>query len=331
MAFANMIFELCGELNVPSPLAQSRINEALQAIYDDYRWSFQLLEDGFFTPGLQFSSGLQSIGTITTVLGSTSIVGDATAAAQWVAYVGPPLFTQFQIRNPNGSLYNIVAFDGVNTITIDRPWRDSAAAGQAYMIYQAYFTAPVADFKRFYEIADTQNNWCLDYWSKTRLDLSIEDPQRIIFNLPSYVVPYERDNRPNTATPGYMMFELWPHPLTQLPYAFMYERSGPLLVKPGDTLSAPLTEEMVKWKARETIYLFKEGQKGDGVARGAGADWKFLAGAASAEYKKHAHRVQEKDKAMVDLYFTQFRRWPTSYSQGEPFSTVNSTLNVGRF
>jgi len=328
--FQDMAFQLAGELGVPMPFARTLINEALGDIYDTQLWSFQMQEAGWLTPGLLFASGTQSAGTITTTAQGTTIVGNATAAAAWVAYSGLPLLTQCQIRSPYYSLYNIVAFDGVNTFTIDRPWMEPAGAGQAYMVYQAYFAAQVSDFKRFLEIRDTSLNNVMDYWTYSRKDLAIIDPQRVVFNNPSYVVPYETDNRANSATSGYMLFELWPHPLSVFPYTYSYLRRGVTLSLPADTIPSPLTEELVKWKAKEAAYLWKESQKGDGVARGSGADFKFLALAAAAESKKKMKSCSDRDRDLAQLYFDRFVRNAAIGSDGEAFATTNSQLNVGR-
>lgn len=328
-----MWFEIAGELGMPVPLAQTRINEALGAIYDEQTWSFQLAEAGWLTGGLLFSTGTQSTGTITTTALGTTIVGNATAAAAWVAYNNAgnlPLLTQCQIRSPYYSLYNIVSFDGVNTFTIDRPWTEPSGALQAYMVYQAYFAAPTSDWKRFFEIRDTTNNAIVDYWSYNRKDLARMDAQRTVFgpSIPTYIVPYESDNRANSATLGYMLFEMWPHPLSVLPFSMSYLRRGNLLSLPADTVPYPLTEEMVKWKTKEAAYLWKESQKGDGVQRGSGADWKFLAGAAAAEYKAARKRIADRDRDMVQLYFDRFERYSVG-PFGEPFATLNSQLNIG--
>jgi hypothetical protein len=326
-----MSFEIAGTLGVPMPLAQTFLNEALGQIYDEQIWSFQLGEAGWITPGLLFSTGTQSKGTITTTSYGTTIVGDATAAVAWVAYSGLPLLTQCQIRSPYYSLYNIVAFDGVNTLTIDRPWTEPFGAAQSYMIYQAYFPAPVSDWKRFFEIRDTTNNANVDYWSYSRRDLARMDAERVVFgpSIPTFIVPYEVDNRTNSATLGYMLFEMWPHPLSVLPFTMSYRRRGNLLSLPANTVPYPFTEDMVKWRAKEAAYLWKESQKGDGVKRGEGADWKFLAGAARAEYKKIKKDIARTDEDMVQLFFDRFRRDSTE-PFGEPYATLNSQLNIGR-
>ncbi len=127
-----------------------------------------------------------------------------------------------------------------------------------------------------------------------------------------------------------MLFELWPHPLSVFPYTFSFLRRGPLLSLPTDTLSVPLTEELVKWKAKEAGYLWKESQKGDGVARGSGADWRFLAGAAATEAGKAKKRCADRDRDMMQLYFDRYVRNASIGGNAEPFATINAGLNIGR-
>ncbi len=334
MSYQQMVFRLVGEIpGLPFPLAQTYINQALEDIYDRIQWSFQLAESGWLTPGLQFASGNQSAGTITTVAYSDQVVGDATASAAWLAYLTAgtlPLITQFQIRSPYYSLYSIVAYDGISTLTLDRPWMEPAGVGQAYMTYEAYFAAPVSDFKRFFTIRDTRDNAPIDFWTLSQTDLMVMDAQRTAFNLPAYCVPYEIDARVGSPTLGYPLFELWPHPLSVLPYTFAYLRRGPALSAPTDTLSPPLTEELVLWRAKEIAYLWKESQKGDGIARGAGADWRFLSEAAAAEYGKKFKVVSDRDRDMFELYFHRYVRGAAMSSYGLPFATINGGLNVGR-
>lgn len=337
MSFQTMAFALAGEIpGLPFPLAQTKIQEALGNIYDDQLWSFQLAESGWLTPGLLFPTGTSGLGpssgTITTTAYSNQIVGNATAAAAWLAYslAGTmPLLTQLQIRSPYYSLYNIVAYDGVNTFTIDRLWMEPAGAGQSYMVYQSAFAAPVSDFKRFFELRDTTNAAPLDYWTYSRRDLAIIDPERTIFNIPSYVVPYETDKRAGSSTSGYMLFELWPHPLSILPYTMSYLRRGPSLTLPSDTIPSPLTEELVMWRAREVSYLWKESQKGDDMKRGSGADWHFLAQAAAVEYQKRWKKISDLDRDLCELYWSRFTRNLNGF--GEPFATMNNGLNIGRW
>lgn len=341
MAFQNMSFGLVGQVpGLSMPLAQTFINEALGRVYDRQMWSFQLGESGWLTPGLQFptqgSTAVgQSAGTITTTAYSDQVVGDATAAAAWLDYFNAgtlPLLTSFQIRVPYYSLYNIIAYDGVDTFTLDRPWMEPDGSGQTYMIYQAYFPVPVSDFKRFFAIRDTKNNAPISYSKYGQRDLAVRDAQRVQFNLPAYAVPYEVDKRGAgtvnaSPTLGYMLYELWPHPLSQWPYTLAYLRRGTLLSAPTDTVPAPLTEELVMWRAKEVAYQWKEAQKGDGLARGSGADWRFLAQAAESEFGKELKIIADRDRDMCELYFNRYYR---DFELQGPYATINNGLNVGR-
>lgn len=316
------------------------LNEALGHIEDEQMWSFQLQESGWLTPGLLFNSGPgsgpgQSSGTVTFTAFSDQVIGDAIASAAWAAYASQPFLTSCQIRSPFYSLYNIIAYDNgtVNppfgTFTLDRPWMEPSFTQASYMIYQAYFPVPVPDFRRFLAARDTTNSAPMDYWTTTQKELAVKDPERTIFDDPGYFVPYQTDQRPGSSTFGNMLYELWPHPLSVLPYTYAYLRRGPQLQAPSDTVPYPVTEDLVLWQAKTSAYLWKEAQKGENIGRGSGADYKFLAAATEAKYKSKLKEIKARDRDLVDLYLMKWR--PDFYNEGEPYATVNAGLNVGRF
>lgn len=342
MAFIDLINRLVGEVpGLPQPLAKVLINEALVDIYREIMWSFQLKESNWLTPGLLFASNNQSAGSITTTAYSNQLIGNSVAAAAWDAYINAatlPALTQLQIRVPYYSLYNIVGFSTTtnanDTITLDRAWLEPPGTASPYMIYQAYFAAPGSDpqdFRRFFTIRDTTNAAPLDFWTYSRKDLDVVDPQRTNFNLPSYVVPYEVDARVGSLTLGFMLYELWPHPLSILPYTFSYLRRGPLLAASSDTVPIPLTDELLAWRSKVAAYLWKEAQKGDGQQRGSGADWQFLSQAAQAKYMLTLKPVKDQDRDMFELYMTRFVRNVAVGQLGTPFATAVGGLNIGRF
>jgi len=300
-------------------------------------------ESGWITPTLI------SDGTATFTLGSTQVVGDAVAKAAWNAIVPPPLITQRQIRNPSYNLYNIVGYDpNTGTITLDRPWMEPAATGfgygqggygqggyggsgayAPYWMYQAYYPAPVADFKRFVTIQDFTNGWYLDFSSyKAKQEyLAYEDPQRTIFQDSIRVVPWGADQRPNSATLGWMLFELWPHQTAQLPYSLYFVRNGSLLSNPSDTVPYPLTDELVLWRAKEMVYEWKESQKGEDAQRGAGANWQFLMKAARLEYEDRLKDIRAKDRDLLDAFMRKIIRQKNTI--GAPyFSAVTNQATV---
>lgn len=322
-----MILEIPG---LSSPYARTLLNEALGLIEDAQLWSFQLKTGSWLTPGLLFPGGPgTSVGTVSVTAYSDQVVPSTAAKTAWLAYTGQPFFTQLQFRSPFYSLYNIIAINpATGVVTLDRPWMEPTMVAATYMIYGAYFAAPVPDFKRFLSARDTTNNYKMDYWSLSQKDLSVRDPERVEFDDPIYIVPFEQDQRPNSATFGNFLYELWPQPLSVLPYTFQYLRRGPQLVQPGDTVPYPFSEEMVLWRAKETAYLWKEAQRGEEIQRGSGADWKFLAEAAGEEYKKTAKPIKDKDQGLVELYFS---RWnPEFENYGEPYMNQVGGLNVGR-
>ena len=211
-------------------------------------------------------------------------------------------------------------------ITIDRPWMEPPQVNGGYMIYQAYYAAPPG-FKRWFTVRDPTNNNSMNFWSKTEIDLANDDPQRTIFDQPYYVVPYQIDQRPGSTTLGQMLFELWPHPISQLPYSFSCQCNWPALSAPNDTVPYPLTDEMVKQRAYEMIYLWKEAQKGDDQQRGSGANWQFLVGAHKAEYQELLKEIRIMDRHLLELYFT--KAGIQDAFGGEPFATVSGQVNVG--
>lgn len=233
----------------------------------------------------------------------------------------PPTFTLAEGGTPATFTATLNAI-----INLDRPWMEPAQLNAGYMAYQAYFAAPPG-FKRWYNIRDTTNNNYMDWWTKTQEDLSDEDAERTFFDEPLYVVPYQQDTRPGSATYGQMLFELWPHPITELPYTFGCECNWAPFVDPTDIVPYPLTEEIVKLRAMEMMSLWKETQKGDDMERGSGSDWKFAMGAFRAEYTDRLKRCRIMDRHLVDLYFTKMKRLPAT--QGSPYATVSGQLNVG--
>ena len=329
MALRDMANELTSIPKMSGIFAQTLANRALQKIYDESSWSFQMGESGWLAPNLI------DAGTVTLTVGSDQVVGDATAAAAWLAISGLPLITQRQFRLSGYAIYNIIAFNGANTITLDRPWMEAVfGAGQDYEMYQVYYPAPVADFKRFITVRDFTNDANLDFWSwkAKQAYLADADPQRSIYQNPELVVPWGVDQRgvgtPNvSATVGRMLFELWPHQVTQLPLSLYFVRNGLLLVNPEDAAPYPLTDELVLWRAKELAYEWKASQKGEDSQRGSGADWLLLMQAAHLEYKDRLKDIKMRDRDLLDAFLTKVKR-PGSVQGGPFYSAITGRATV---
>jgi hypothetical protein len=223
----------------------------------------------------------------------------------------------------------------LNTVlTLDRPWLEpTTGSGQNYMIYQAYFVAPVADFRKFIEVRDTTNSARLDFWSMTQADLSIEDPQRTEFADPSYVVPAGIDQRPNSTTQGYQMFELCPQQLSYIPYSFSYRRRGIIPQTFNDfqsmTTPYPITEEFLTWRAKETLFQ-------DAAARmesktpGSGKGMMMLGQSANKESMRLYSEILSIDMNINSEMFTKIEG-RGRLSSNRPYSNQLGGLNIGGF
>lgn len=322
---------------VPYPplLTQQQIRVPLYALYD----IIALGNNGtvayatIVTPGSGQTPGNYSVpildsgggGSGATVLITVNADGTVTGVPVVITvgsgYVNPYInFAEGGI--PATFLVTLIA-----TITIDRPWMEPAQLNGQYCVYQAYYVAPPG-FKRWFTIRDTTNDEPMDWWSYTQIDLMEQDPQREIFDQPEYVVPFGIDTRPGSATYGQQRYELWPAPISQLPYSFMCQANWPALQTPNDTLPYPLTEELVKFRAYQEAALWKESQKGDDMERGSGTNWQFLWKAHQEEYKDDLRQIRIMDRHLIELYFTK-ARMNSPFNNGEAFTNTNGTANVG--
>lgn len=282
------------------------------------------------TPGQHLVSGVGGSGSGAVALitvnsdGTVTIPPVVTAPGNGYATGGVPDPPTFTVTGGVSATFNVV---NNAIIILDRSWMEPAQPlGSGYMAYQAYFAA-LPGYKRMFNVRDTTNNLSMDFWSKTQIDLANDDAERLIFDQPFFVVPYGIDMRPGSATLGQQLFELWPGPISVLPYTFNCLVNWPALINPNDMVPYPLTEELVKFRALESLCLWKEMQKGDEMERGSGANWQFLAKAYREEYSNRLKECRIMDRHLMELYYTKARQ--NAPYGGEPFSTVSGLLNVG--
>lgn len=338
MAFRNMTAEIRGLPKMNLPLAQTMVNRGLQKIYDENVWSFQIGEGGWITP-LPIATQNIPGGLITAATFSDQIVGDANAAAAWAAIPAGYSITDFQIRFPAYALYSIIDYAvdvpsaGLATLTLDRPWMEPNGALRPYQMYQAYYPAPTqrpgARFKRWLAVRDFTNAANLDWWSYKQESLDAIDPQRTVFQNPAAVVPYKVDTRTGSSTLGSMLYELYPGPMSNLPYALYFVEDPGELQNPADEIPYPLTEEVVLYRAKEQAYIWCEENKGR-YPELMKTDWGFLMQASAEMYKDRIKDIRKRDRDMVDSFVTTIRRkYPTV---GGPFySAITGGATVGNF
>jgi hypothetical protein len=322
MSLATMTAELRGCVpGYSAILGRIHVREAWRDIRKQTGWSFQLGVGSISTAG-QISAG-----TVTVQLGQNTVIGDTAATAAWLT-AGTPLslISQRQFRVGAGTIYNIITYDDgsdpVNspnfpfaTLTLDRLYSDLVANNnpqptQGYTIYQPYIAAPVKNFNAWEAVCDVTNVIWLkcnaSRHDRERIDRA--DPQRQIFSNPGTLLPYEVDQRPGSATLGFMMYELYPQPQAQYAYQTWYTFDGPELNAPTDTLPYPMSEDCVKSLARVKAYEWAEANKDSANPRGAGADFRYLMGAAQAQHDKQLKDIRMLDRDRVDLWNSQMTR-----------------------
>jgi hypothetical protein len=329
MSLITMSQELTGRVpNLDIDLAITMIREAWHSIRKQRGWSFQLAQGGFAAPS-QYA-----LGTVSVTYGATQVIADATATTGWatLSQFGS-LISQRQFRIGGGTIYDIVAYDTTTnppfaTITLDRPFIDyqEATTGLSYLIYQPYYPAPVKDFIRWLAIRDMTNvrwlNVNADYDTRRATDMA--DPQRQIYTPPLVVLPLGTDTRANSSTLGYMRYELYPQPSSQIVYQDWYEWEGPDLVNDTDTLPDPISEICVKSKALVDAYGVAEGNKDPANPRGSGADFRFLAGQYQSMYTTELQSCRTSDRERVSMFSAQMSR----VGSPAPFSTWNPSTGV---
>lgn len=316
MAFIDMYSELTGCIpKLPVDYSKTLINRAWRDVRRQNLWSFQLFEANWTSPNIVNS------GTATTIQGSSLVVLSAAAitAVNAIGFVPSPV-TERQFRIGIGTIYNIWAWDGVDTLTLDRPYAEASGSAQAYAISQAYYIAPFEDFLTFMSVRDIVNFNDL-VLNKNRDWIDMQDPQRTIFYIPTHVVYYTKVQNPNSSKYGWPSYELWGNPQYQLIYQLYGIRRGVPLSAASDTLPPEIGEDCVVALARKYAYEWAEANKGD-MPRANGSDYRYLIGVAGSDYNRLYKEYRRDDRERVDNWFN-IRRPTNAY----PFSNVAGFYN----
>lgn len=319
MAFANLIREVRGCVpKIPLDYARTLVNRAWADIRRQNLWSFLMFEANWVSPAL-ISSGLA-----TTIQGLAIVTLDATAAAAFAASItGLNPVTQRQFRQGISTIYNIWAWDGVSTLTLDRAFVEAGSTGTPW-IFQCYYPAPMQDFWSWTSVRDMTNFQDLFTDRYTRGMLDEMDPQRTWYYFPTDVAYYQLDLNPVSPTYRFPMFELWGAPQSILPYQLYGLRKGTDLVAATDELPPQVGEDCVMALARKYAYEWAEANKGDSP-RNQGADFKYLIGEAKADYSRLFREYRRADRETVDNWFS-IRR---GNLRGAYFAHYNSVTGTG--
>lgn len=316
MAYLDMIAAVRGSVpKCPFPAAKKFVDNAWRDVRKQNIWSFQLYDRYQWIAPDQVDSG-----TATAVQGDDEVVVDVTAAAAIdAASTSYSLITQRQFRIGQGTIYNIWGWDsGTRTLTLDRPYGEVDATDEQYTIFQCYYAAPYEDHISWITIRDMQNfiNLFTD-WNRSQVDAS--DPQRSWYYFPTHVFFYVNDPNPDSTTYRYPMYELWGAPTYSLNYQLYGRRNGANLSAMTDQLPVVISEETVIALGKYYAYEWAEANKGN-LPRNQGSDFKYLMGAANAEYLKWMRDDRRRDREMVNNWY--FVRRNSLY--GKYFAYFNS-------
>lgn len=258
--FQNLVAELIGTVPKLGALNAGKIaNRAWQRVLDFRLWSFNVVADAqIWVPDVI------TAGTLTTTQGSTSVTASAAAATALnaVAVSTPPLAgigvgRQLRLGSASGLSssvgpnYSIAAWDGVNTITLDKPFGEGSLTNSAYQCIKCYYAAPGFPYTspnvpdpnliRFMSIINRQNGYSFRgynlNWSQEQLNAI--DPQRGGQGDAYIQANYGRVPAGSAVAAGTPMFELYPNPVVQTTYNAMYVTRWPLLSATQDLPSVP--------------------------------------------------------------------------------------------
>lgn len=257
-SFIELYRELQGTFpDLPETQCQRFINRAQRDAYDSWNWSF-LAGDGT----LNIPASLND-GTVTVTQGDRTIVGDATAAAAWQAVGTYIPITDRALKIGTDFPYQIQAFDGVDTVYIDRPYTGDDDTGLEYILYRPYYEPP-EDFNRFISVVDTVDSWNLIPGKKKQW-LDWIDPQRSTIGGPAQfisffmfqraqTIPAFGANISTTALAARQLFELWPTPTAAMSLMAYYKKRGADLVEDEDT--SPFHDGLLLARAMYYAYRF---------------------------------------------------------------------------
>lgn len=313
MAYIDLYSELTGEVpGLSGILARKFINRALEQVYGERNWSFNVLDGSIVCPAQIIAGAVTFVQFASTVLLDT----DASAALLPQTVTGAtPGVQQLSIRFSGagvvGQIYNIISADTTTptaiVLTLNRAIVDASGTGSAYQIYRPYIVPPLADFLAWESVVDMANGYTL--WgqriSRTSAEFDARDPQRqsqgLAYWMGSYAGGYVNNVVtgavvPNaTMTPGDNLYELWPHPTSGQTFYCRFRRKGALFLNPTDQQAAAISDDLLLHRARGwSAYPWANANKGNFPSL-KGTDWVTAAAAEKAAYDRDLRDAKKND------------------------------------
>lgn len=318
-SFKHLYLELTGTFpDLPVSQAKRFINRAQRDAFDAWNWSFLAGEGSLNIPDLL------SNGTISVTQNSRLVVGNATAAAAWVAADSAfiPIDTR-AIKVGVEQPYQILAWDGVDTLYLDRPFTGVTNATSTYSMYRPYYPPPDQDFQRWISIVDTTDAWNLIPGKKKEW-LDWIDPQRSTIGGPAQFIAFFMKRPAETIPPfGVIpgettitatdLFELWPAPTAAMSLLAYFKKHGAEMV--NDTDESPFSDNCLIARGLYYAYRFV-GVNQLRFAKTAGkVDWTAMKRDANADFLYElGNEMKKDDNINLASIIPQSRGWFPSSS-----------------
>lgn len=278
MSQATMASELVGQVpGLEYLFALTLVSRAWLDVQRRFLWSF--LYGTWVIP----TTVPTTAGTVTVTLGSATVVGDANASAAWQAIgLTVPITTQ-QFRVGQGTIYDILSFDGTSTLTLAQPYVDpTVGANTGYAIMLNYPIAPVQDFLWFESITDPVSGYQIKT-ALTREYVDGCDPQRFQSGWPVGFIPHDVCYFGSKA--GWPRVEMWPAPVSGYTYIGTYYRSGANFSSPADVVAPQLGEDVVMARAKYLAYEWSAANQERSSRISKTGGFTYLMGLAAKEYE----------------------------------------------
>jgi hypothetical protein len=240
MAFNDMVAELVGTVPRMSALhAQQVLQRSWRRVRDERQlWSFHFVADAqLYCPYAIYA------GAVSPTFNSKIVRVDREAAAAFnaVAMANPPLAhpvlgigrqirigTTNGLSTPTGPNYNLVAWDTVSQLTLDRPYGEFTAINSPYQVLKVYYAPPARPpfenlgpdlgFIRYQSLTNRLQGYSIFgpnlYWNQAQLNAI--DPQRGGQGDSYICANYTRNSL------GQPVMELYPNPVNFATYGATY-------------------------------------------------------------------------------------------------------------
>jgi hypothetical protein len=190
-------------------LARHWVEEAYRTLCKKRSWSHLRAEGEFILND-------QKTGTVDVTRNSATVSGGS------MAYATTDANRQFRIAP--GPVYTIITATA-SSYTLDRVYGGTTTSGASAAVLDAYLTVP-ADFQRFQDVLDVNNNWRLHLWV-TEEELNSWDASRSSTGT-SWAVASRRLATAGSLA-GRIQYELWPYCTSAKSYPYTYYRKSEAL------------------------------------------------------------------------------------------------------